>query len=361
VSEFLAESSHEVPWLVKDLLASGAITMWAAPYGVGKTLVSIKLARELAIGGMFRQQTLAPTWVLYLNRDNPKDVIAAWLRGWEVPDVPNFRLMTREKVPELKDRDGWARFPVEYFDVVVIDSVGSSPEGITEKEGRDTTKILATLLDLAARGVAILLLNNTTKDGSNVRGRGEWIDRVDILYEVRDATGFTPSGKKPWWQELPPAGGKDWAERAGRRAHRTHVGLAFVCSKARLGPEPEPFCLEVLVLDGKPWSPRDVTHELCDAGQRAASEAEFQLNVMILSALDALTEAVREQQVQGLPMSKTEAVAFLCGRGLTHMLARKHIDRWAGKRWTLEPIREGARKQSAYVLQPRPTAVEQVS
>jgi hypothetical protein len=217
VSEFLAESSHEVPWLVKDLLARGAITMWAVPFGVGKTLVSIKLARELAIGEMFRQQTLAPVRVLYLNRDNPKDAIAARLQGWEVPDVPNFRLMKREKVPELKDRDGWARFPVEYFDVVVIDSVGSSTEGITEREGRDTTKILATLLDLAAWGVAILLLNNTTKDGASVRGRGEWMDRVDILYEVRDATGFTPSGKKS-------PGGKNCRRRVARTGRSGRAG-----------------------------------------------------------------------------------------------------------------------------------------
>jgi hypothetical protein len=117
--------------------------------------------------------------------------------------------MKRERVPEPKDRDAWARFPIEYFDVILIDSVGSSTEGITEKEGRDTTKILATLLDLAARGVAAVLLNNTTKDGASVRGRGEGMDRVDIIYEVRDATGFTPSGTKPWWQELPPAVEKD--------------------------------------------------------------------------------------------------------------------------------------------------------
>jgi hypothetical protein len=143
---------------------------------------------------------------------------------------------------------------------------------------------------------------------------------------VRDATGFTPSGKKPWWHELPAAGEKDWAERATRRQARTRYRTAFICSKMRLGPEPEPFCFDVYVPEGKPWSLRDVTHGLRDAGQQASSQAEFQLNVMSLSALHALTEAVRERQAQGQPMSKTEAVAFLCGRGLTRTLAREHID-----------------------------------
>jgi hypothetical protein len=89
--------------------------------------------------------------------------------------------------------------------------------------------------------------------------------------------------------------------------------MAFVCSKSRLGPEPEPFCLDVLVPEDQPWSLREVTHELCDAGQRATSEADFQLNVMILSALDALTEAVRERQAQRQPMSKTEPWRFCVG------------------------------------------------
>jgi hypothetical protein len=216
-------------------------------------------------------------------------------------------------------------------------------------------------LDLAARGVSILLLNNTTKDGASVRGRGEWMDRVDIVYEVRDATGFTPSGKKPWWQELPPAGETDWAERAARRQVRTRYRMAFVCSKMRLGPEPEPFCLDAYVPEGKPWKLREVTQELREAGQRAASQAKFQLKAMILAALDALTEEVRTRQAQGQPMSKTEAVAFLCARGLTREDARVHVDRWAGKRWTLEPIRNGAGKQAGYVLRPRPTAVTQAS
>lgn len=268
--------------------------MWAAPRGVGKSVVGVNLAVKLAVGGAFASRSLSPVCVLYLDRENPDEAINMRLEGWGADQAPNLILLSREDAPDLTQKEAWARFSVERFDVVIVDSVGSSTEGVTEKEGRETTQILATLRDLAARGVAILLINNTTKDGSTVRGRGEWSDRVDILYEVRDATGFTPSGKKPWWHELPAAGEKDWAERATRRQARTRYRTAFICSKMRLGPEPEPFCFDVYVPEGKPWSLRDVTHGLRDAGQQASSQAEFQLNVMSLSALHALTEAVRE-------------------------------------------------------------------
>src|SRR4051812_46478056 len=63
---------------------------------------------------------------------------------------------------------------------------------------------LATLLDLAAQGLAILLLNNTEKTGTNVRGRGDWADKASVHYEVRDMTSIVPSGKKHWSDEIPP-------------------------------------------------------------------------------------------------------------------------------------------------------------
>ena len=109
-----------------------------------------------------------------------------------------------------------------------------------QQEGKLTTEVLATLLNLARQGLAILLLQNTTKDGSNMKGRGEWADRADIVYEIRDATDFIPSGNLPWWQELPPAGEDAWAKRAARRKKRTTYRLAFIASKFRIAQEPEP-------------------------------------------------------------------------------------------------------------------------
>src|SRR5262249_7009661 len=155
----------------------------------------------------------------------------------------NLHVLTRSDVPILRDKKAWENFPREKYSVVIIDALGSFTEGISEKEGKATTEVLATLLDLARKDVAILVLNNTTKDGANMRGRGEVSDRADIIYEVRDATGFTPSGKKPWWEELPESGEKEFVRRATRRRGQTDLRLGFIPSKFRLAQEPEPFCL----------------------------------------------------------------------------------------------------------------------
>lgn len=48
----------------------------------------------------------------------------------------------------------------------MIDSVGSSSDGVAEKEGKATTGMLKTLFDLVRRGIVILVLRNATKDGA---------------------------------------------------------------------------------------------------------------------------------------------------------------------------------------------------
>jgi hypothetical protein len=178
---FLAQTPKAVTWLVKDLLARGAITIWAAPRGIGKTHLGIKGAVELAVGGVYAGESVTESRVLYLNRDNPDATLNERLQGWGAEQAPNLCILSREDAPPLTDRAAWARFPIDRFDAVIVDSLISTTEGVTEKEGRETTHILATLRDLAAKNVAILLIHHPTKDGASVRGRGEWMACADLI------------------------------------------------------------------------------------------------------------------------------------------------------------------------------------
>lgn len=350
--DFVRRTPPAVPWLVPGVLARGAITTWAAPRGLGKSLIALKLATELARGGTFCGQPLTPVRVLYVDRDNPDFVVGSRLVAWGGADVPDLKVLTRDDAPDLTQKGAWAQFPVERFDVVIIDSVGSSTEGVTEKEGKETSMILATLRDLAAKGVAILLLTNTTKGAEYFKGRAEWADRIDILYELRDATGLQPSGQKPWWQELPGGGEAAWGERAARRQRRTTFRMAFVPSKFRLGPEPAPFCLEAAVPDDRPWALRDVTAQLAAEGEQAAFQVQFDALARKTGAVFELTRAIRERQGQGAPMGKTEAVNLLCAGGFTRQEARAFVEQADGTRWRLERTRRGTGKQGAYVVLP---------
>jgi hypothetical protein len=346
---FLAEEEKEFQGFAKDVLAPGVITLVASPKGIGKTQVIHALA--VALGnqsGVFRGEKVRPCRVLLLDRENPRATVKKRLRAWGAAAAENLHVLTRQDAPVLRDRKAWEAFPVEQYDVLIVDSVGAATEGITEKEGRQNSEVLATLLDLAHRGVAILLLQNTEKTGTNIRGRGEWADRADIQYEVRDATGFTPSGKRSWWLELPADGAANWAERAARRKGRTEYRLAFIPAKFRLAAEPDPFCLEISLLEGEPWTLRDVTADILSAAQatlQAAEEAKTEA-----TAAESLAELVRARSLED-PVLKTEAEQYLCGEGLSKRAARSVIADRADL-WEMKPLPAGRGKGTPQALFP---------
>lgn len=249
--EFLTQTVTEAEFLIPRLLAKGTITEVFSPRGLGKTLVAIWLAVRLALEG---------SRVLYLNRDNPPRVLRQYLEGWHAGEAETLKVLNREQVPPLTNMAAWAIFPWNEYDVVIVDSLDSTAEGVGEKDSAKPSLALSPLLDIAHHegGPAVLVLGNTVRTGAHSRGSGVVEDRADIVFEVRDVTGFAPSGKKPWWEELPPAGAGDWAARATRRQRKEKIRLAFIPSKFRVGEEPEPFAFGIdFTLD--PWSLKEVT------------------------------------------------------------------------------------------------------
>jgi hypothetical protein len=348
---FLAQKEKQFQGIVQDLLSPGAVTLISAPRGLGKTHVAHALAVSLARGERFRGEKMVPTKVLILDRDNPEAVIRERLRSWGADDTKNLHVLTRSNVPSLRNKTAWELFPTDQFSVVIIDALNSFTEGVTEKEGKETTQVLATLLDLARKGVAILILHNTTKDGANMRGRGEVSDRVDIIYEVRDATGFAPSGEKAWWEELPESGEKTFISRATRRKGRTDYRLAFIPSKFRLAREPEPFCLEIHLPKDEPWVLKDVTHELLESGEEAMERTRREKEEQMKNAADVLKAEIVKRKSQGTLLLKSEAEKLLQAEGrLKQAEARKLIEEKTGILWIQEKQPGGRRKGKPIAL-----------
>jgi bifunctional DNA primase/polymerase-like protein/AAA domain-containing protein len=349
---FLAEKEEQFSGIAKDLLAPGAITLISAPRGLGKTHIAHALAVAVATGGVFRGEQMKPARVLLVDRDNPSHVIKERLDRWGAGQTENLHVLARQDGPALKDKKAWEKFPIEQYDMVIIDSLGSFTEGVTEKEGKATTEFLATVLDLARKGIAVFILHNTTKDASNMRGRGEVADRLDIIYEVRDATGFVPSGKKAWWEELPEAGEAEFAHRATRRKGRSDYRLAFIPSKFRLAQEPEPFCLQINLPPDKAWTLTDVTNELVQSGDQAKEQAAKEKEARLENAAAILKQGIVNRQEQGKLLLKSEAEKLLLQNGLSQPEARNLIKEKTGSLWSQErqPGGKGKGKPIALLL-----------
>jgi hypothetical protein len=337
--EFCAQEDKEIEGLAKDLIFPGMITLVAAPRGLCKSLAANSVAITIARGGTFRGKSVAPMRAMLVDRDNPPLLVRKRFKGFGGAFAPNLKVLTREDAPELQDRKAWEVFPVNDYQLAVIDSIGSFTEGVTEKEGKETTRILATVLDLIQRGPAVLMLANCTKDALTVKGRGEWMDRVDIVYEARDATDFKPSGKKDWWLELPAAGEAAWGERAARRKSRTDYRLAFIPSKFRPGSWPIPFCLEIKVPENDAWTIEDVTDQVIKAGEETVQETARQKEEQEKAAVEALKAVVEERAANGDPILKTEAETYLNKEmEISQKRSRELIKANDGTLWTLQDV-----------------------
>jgi Bifunctional DNA primase/polymerase, N-terminal/AAA domain/Primase C terminal 1 (PriCT-1) len=327
---FVAESDLELDWLEPRLLALGSITEWFSPRGLGKTQAALAIAVKLARAGHR---------VLLLDRDNSRREVRRRLRAWGAADVTTLRVMTRHDVPPLTDGAAWKTFPFGDYELVIVDSLDASTEGVGEKDSGKPSQAIAPLLDIAHRadGPAILVLGNTIKSGTHGRGSGVVEDRADISYEVRDATDLHPTGTKPWWLELPAAGREDWASWAARRHRRVRYRLAFVASKFRIGEEPDPFVLEV-DLASEPWQLREVTADIEQVGQAAcASEAERRVQAQEAAVDRLAAEVTRREVTAEPPLNLTAAVDVLHadGSGVPRDAARMLLDREQGTRWRL--------------------------
>jgi hypothetical protein len=327
-AEFLAGDDPALDWLIPRVLSQGSLTNFFSPRGLGKTHVAYAYAIELARRGHA---------VLLLDRDNAKREIRRRLRAWGAADLTTLKVLTRDDTPPLTDAVAWRTFPFETYALLIIDSLDASTEGVGEQDSAKPAKAIAPLLDIAHRadGPAILVLGNTIKSGSHGRGSGVIEDRGDIALEIRDATGFQPSGTKPWWTELPAAGRDAWAERAVRRTKRERYVLAFVPSKFRVGEEPEPFALEIN-LGTEPWSLREVTGELDAAGEAARAQAAAERAEAEQGYVDCLAaEVTRRDRLKAEPLALGEAVAVLKDAGAPRDRARALLDEHDGRSWRM--------------------------
>jgi hypothetical protein len=302
-----------------------------SPRGLGKSLYALALAVRLARAGRR---------VLLLDRDNPRRVVRERLEAWGADgELTKLKVLSREKCPALTNPAAWAVFPYGDYDVVILDSLDSAAEGVGEQDSAKPSRAIAPLLDIARRegGPAILILGNCVRSGKHSRGSGVVEDRADIVYEIRDATDFQPSGIRPWGEELPPAGADAWASRASRRKRREVYRLAFVPSKFRIGEEPDGFIIEVN-LRTSPWSIVDVTDLVDAAGEEARRAREQAAAEKVSRASEALAAEVLRRQAAGesVMLKDKEAVPFLVNLGLTRKQARGVADAEAG--WSVRRL-----------------------
>lgn len=342
LEQLIADEGPRVDFLVPDLIARRGITIVAAPTGVGKTHFAHGLAYYLATGRSFRGRQLNPLNVQIIDRDNGQDVLATRMEHWHTDrtvDATRLKIRPRKIAPPLSDFAFWQSLAVENLDLLILDSFSVFMEGIDEKDTAQIGKALGVLLDLAERGPAILVLMNTTKSGSVVRGSGLLSDRAVVNLELRNVTNMAfDTEADDWYSNLPDASASAFVDRNRRRQGETRFRLGVFSSKSRSALVPSPWVVELNLPKDDQWSLNEVTSEFEGEQARARltkSELADRARKKKEQAIDDAIDKLESEVSVRLQVAQDEAVQLLLNNGVKRERARQIIGEEDGICWDL--------------------------
>src|SRR5206468_1729104 len=126
---------------------------------LGKTHVAHSLAVKHSRRGLR---------VLLIDRDNSRRELRRRLRGWGSNGDATLKILTRSDAPPLTDTRAWRDFPLADYDLIIIDALDSTTEGVGEQDAARPSVAIAALLGVVRHvdGPAALVLGNDVKSGA---------------------------------------------------------------------------------------------------------------------------------------------------------------------------------------------------
>lgn len=188
-------------WLVEGLLVMGEVTVLAGDSGVGKSFLTMALAKAVAAGDeRFLARALRHHGpVLYVDEENHPNLVKQRFKalGLEEAHYPNLEYISHGGVnlfenPELLLEEALDIEPV----LIVLDSQSATSLGAEENSNDDMTRLYTRAIKPLARstGAAVIVLHHVPKDKRGPRGGGAIKAQADMVLDVvraEDSAGFT--------------------------------------------------------------------------------------------------------------------------------------------------------------------------
>lgn len=81
--------------------------------------------------------------ILLIDRDNPRRIIRDRLRGFGADEsLTTLKVISRENAPPLTNWRAWEQFPYADYDVIILDSMDSSAEGVGEQDSSKPSRAI---------------------------------------------------------------------------------------------------------------------------------------------------------------------------------------------------------------------------
>jgi hypothetical protein len=201
-TELMEMKMPEREYVISPILQQRNLSMIHAPRGVGKTHVALGIALAVATGGVFlRWKAPKPRRVLYLDGEMPAEAMQARLAsmtsGMEIgPEEGFFCLLNPDllggPMPDISSEEGQAAIDpyLTGVELVVLDNLSTLCRSTRENEGDSWGPVQGWLLELRRRGIAVLVVHHSGKNGSQ-RGTSRREDVLDTVLNLRHPKDYS--------------------------------------------------------------------------------------------------------------------------------------------------------------------------
>lgn len=173
----------KVEWLVDRLIPKGAITILFGKGGIGKTWLSLDIARCVGNGDPFHGYITTVTPVIFIDFENPLAVLNT--RTQKLGDCSNvsFWRANNEKLKAPKlDNQSWELYrSLPKGALLIFDTLRAS-QGKDENASDDMSLVMGRLKELRDMGFTIILLHHTPRNSDKVpKGSTAIVDLADHI------------------------------------------------------------------------------------------------------------------------------------------------------------------------------------
>jgi hypothetical protein len=182
-----------IEWLVEGLIPAGAVTLLTGESGVGKSTLALALCGAVAHGTRILGRETRQRTVLYLDRENPGQVVRERLHRLRIPKTSELRIWGGwvDPQPHGPNSPSVIEYCREFRPLVVWDSLVAFHTG-SEQDASETRKHMQAYRNLAAMGATVLVSHHTGKAETSRQYRGSSdikaaVDMAWLLESLGDA------------------------------------------------------------------------------------------------------------------------------------------------------------------------------
>jgi archaellum biogenesis ATPase FlaH len=185
----------EIEWLIPALLPEGALVLLTGAPGSFKSFISLALGTALSEESEFLGRKTRLTKVLYLDRDNPLQVVASRQSILNFHDGDHLRIWgnwVHDHPPMIGD-PRLLEIARRHKPVIIVDALlrfhASEENSATEMAG-----VMASLRQLAVVGATVIVIHHAAKaEQSKYRGSTDIVASVDIAFWLSVSRETEPS------------------------------------------------------------------------------------------------------------------------------------------------------------------------